>query len=413
MDEVLGVVGGAWLANTTNYSRKIILDSDEHWVLPSDDTTESDELDLKSAPQAGVPGSSSSAPGPSTSPEPSGTRIPEHLMHKNRLQEYAQRSNMPLPIYHTPNEGSAHAPRFRATVLVDGKYYTSQNVFSVRKAAEQDVAKLAYELIVTKIKDEGLPDIFEKTMFFKSILNEFAAKMNLDKVTYHTVQQEGHLFFVSSLVFNGKSYIGDPARSKKEAEQLAARTALLSNLNDSRFGTRLSEVINSKFKFCAAISNVKDSQHTSTASLVASLGHASVSATPVVVNNNESSDKFEVALPEPSSRGLQQDFPMSKQEKCPEESKVSDLSQQAGEPQHLDDRSSLKKRKKNKKKANKKPRMDSLPPVAAFPPSQASPAVAPFPLSQAPPAVAPFPLSQAPPVTSPFIFSQPSCSVMR
>ncbi|KAK4277974.1 hypothetical protein QN277_015886 [Acacia crassicarpa] len=354
-------------------------------------------------PQVSVPGPSSSAPGPSTlaqltSAEPSG--IPEHLMHKNRLQEYAQRSNMPLPIYHTPNEGSGHAPRFRSTVLVDGKYYTSQNVFCVRKAAEQDVAKLAYEQIVTKIKNEGLPDIFEKTMFFKSILNEFAAKMNLDKVTYHTVQQEGHLFFVASLVFNGKSYIGDPARSKKEAEQLAARTAILSNLSDSRFGTRLSEVINSKFKFCAAINIVKDSQHTSTVSMAHS-GHVSGSATPVAVNNNESSNKFEVALPEPSSRGLQQEFQMSKQEKCPEESRVSDLSQQVGEPQHLDDGSSLKKRKKNKRKANKKARVDSLLPVAAFPPSQA------------PPAVTPFPLSQAPPVTLPFIFSQPRCSVMH
>ncbi|KAI9074713.1 hypothetical protein K1719_014320 [Acacia pycnantha] len=143
-------------------------------------------------------------------------------MHKNRLQEYAQRSNMPLPIYQTTNEGSAHAPKFRLTVLVDGKYYSSKSVFSIQKAAEQDVSKLVYEQIVIKIKDEGLLNIFEKTMFFKSILNEFASKMNLDKVTYDTIQKEGHLLFVSSLVFNGKSYIGDPARSKRIAKQLAA-----------------------------------------------------------------------------------------------------------------------------------------------------------------------------------------------
>ncbi|KAI9071524.1 hypothetical protein K1719_046503 [Acacia pycnantha] len=81
--------------------------------------------------------------------------IPEHL-YKNRLQEYAHASGMTLPSYETTNEGSAHAPKFWSTVLVGGNYYTSRNVFSVRKAAEQDAAKLAYEEIVAKIKDEGL-----------------------------------------------------------------------------------------------------------------------------------------------------------------------------------------------------------------------------------------------------------------
>ncbi|XP_028769852.1 double-stranded RNA-binding protein 4-like isoform X2 [Neltuma alba] len=311
---------------------------------------------------APFPAPSSSAPGPSTSAQLTspGPSIPEHLMHKNRLQEYAQRANMPLPVYQTVNEGVAHAPKFRSTVCVDGKCYTSKDVFSVRKAAEQDAAKLAYEQIVSKIKDEGLPDIFEKTMVFKSILNEFAAKMNLDKVTYHTVQQKGNPFFVSSLVFNGKSYTGDPARTKKEAEQLAARTAILSNLTDSRSGIRLSEVIKSKLKFYAAINNVKGSQRASTVSHIANSGCVSVNAASVTVNNNENSNRFEVTLPECSSRGLQQEYWMSKLEKCPEDSKLSNLSQQAGEPQHIDDSSSLKKRKKNKKKANKKSRMDSV-----------------------------------------------------
>lgn len=68
---------------------------------------------------------------------------------------------MQLPIYHTVNEGAMHAPKFRSTVCVGGKYYTSQNVFHVLKAAEQDVAKVAYEKIVSEIKDEELPHMFE------------------------------------------------------------------------------------------------------------------------------------------------------------------------------------------------------------------------------------------------------------
>ena len=87
--------------------------------------------------------------------------LPEHLMHKNRLQEFAQRSNIALPMYQTTNEGSPHAPRFKSTVWVDGMSYTSQITFSQRKAAEQDVARLALESLSKRIKDEGCPLVCE------------------------------------------------------------------------------------------------------------------------------------------------------------------------------------------------------------------------------------------------------------
>ena len=87
--------------------------------------------------------------------------LPELLMHKNRLQEYTQRSAIPLPIYQTFNEGFQHAPKFRSAVLVDGETYKSPNSFSHRKAAEQDVARIALESISKKIKDEGCPLIRE------------------------------------------------------------------------------------------------------------------------------------------------------------------------------------------------------------------------------------------------------------
>ena len=82
-------------------------------------------------------------------------------MHKNRLQEFCQRSSIPLPVYQTFNEGSLHAPRFKSTVLVDGISYVSVDTFSHRKAAEQDVAKYALECISKKLKDEGSPLIRE------------------------------------------------------------------------------------------------------------------------------------------------------------------------------------------------------------------------------------------------------------
>lgn len=73
-------------------------------------------------------------------------------------------------------------------------------------------------------------------MFCKSILNEFAVKMNMEKPTYNTIRHEGQLpIFVSSLSFNGELYTGDPSKNKKEAEQLAARVVILSLLGIGYF----------------------------------------------------------------------------------------------------------------------------------------------------------------------------------
>ncbi|GMP27495.1 hypothetical protein CsSME_00003458 [Camellia sinensis var. sinensis] len=164
-------------------------------------------------------------------PAPSNSNLPELLMYKNRLQEYTQKSSIPLPVYQTINEGVQHEPRFRSTVWVDGASYTSHHVFLHRKAAEQDVARVALDGITQKIKEEGSPLIREDTVFCKSILNEYAVKMHLEKPTYNTIRSEGLLpVFVSSLVFDGVTYTGEAGKNKKEAEQLAARAVILSIL---------------------------------------------------------------------------------------------------------------------------------------------------------------------------------------
>lgn len=200
-------------------------------------------------------------------------------MYKNRLQEFTQRSSIALPVYQTTIEGTLQAPRFRSTVLVDGTSYTSANTFSNRKTAEQDVAKYALECISKKLKDDGCPCIREDTIFCKSILHEFAVKMDLDIPTYTSIQPEGLLpIFVSSLVFNGATYRGDIGRTKKEAEQLAARAAILSLLEDSRYRTFLSEIIKSKAKLYVALNKVKDSS-------ISHLGTTSAGSNTLIQNN--------------------------------------------------------------------------------------------------------------------------------
>jgi len=76
-------------------------------------------------------------------------------MHKNRLQEFAQKCNIALPVYQTNNEGQQHAPRFRSKVWVDGMSYISQSTFSHRKTAEQDAARLAMECLPKRTRDES------------------------------------------------------------------------------------------------------------------------------------------------------------------------------------------------------------------------------------------------------------------
>ncbi|KAI8541938.1 hypothetical protein RHMOL_Rhmol08G0099600 [Rhododendron molle] len=199
--------------------------------------------------------------------------VPEHFLWKNRLQEYAQRSGLPIPIYQTINEGAQRPPMFRSTVFVDGTYITSPNTFSNRKAAEQDVASVALASLTQKIKEEGYPiireslfpfPIIQDTVFCKSILNEYATKMNLEKPTYttrSTIQPKGLLpVFISSLVFNGVNYSGEAGRNKKEAEQLAARAVILSIFGNSESGTAILEIIKSKFRLYAALHKLKASQ---------------------------------------------------------------------------------------------------------------------------------------------------------
>ncbi|GMJ00706.1 hypothetical protein HRI_003739800 [Hibiscus trionum] len=189
---------------------------------------------------------------------PSGPQGP--FMYKNWLQQFAQQSSMQLPVYQIFNEGDVHAPKFKATVLIDGVTYTSESTFSNIKAAEQDVAKHALECISKKIKDEDCSLIHVDTIFCKSILNEFVAKMKLEVPAYTTLRLEGLLpVFVSTLVFNGVTYRGETGRNKKEAEQLAARAAIQSLLADDGYGIVVSKIIKSKAKLYNVSNKVKDS----------------------------------------------------------------------------------------------------------------------------------------------------------
>ncbi|KAL2934513.1 Double-stranded RNA-binding protein 4, partial [Bienertia sinuspersici] len=157
--------------------------------------------------------------------------------------------SIPLPIYYTVNvKGPQHFPQFRSSIEVDGEKYTCLNTFSSKKEVEQDAAKIALKSIFVKIKN----CISTKTtdgVFCNSILNEFAGKMKIEKPKYDTVKIEGLIpAFFSSLVFNGVKYTGPHGVNKKEAEQLAARTVILSIIANLGEGMKLLEIAKSKAK---------------------------------------------------------------------------------------------------------------------------------------------------------------------
>lgn len=61
---------------------------------------------------------------------------------KNLLQEYAQKSKLPIPVYTLTRSGETHAPMFTATVKIDGVLYKG-GLSKNKKEAEVKAAKTA------------------------------------------------------------------------------------------------------------------------------------------------------------------------------------------------------------------------------------------------------------------------------
>ncbi|XP_057974586.1 double-stranded RNA-binding protein 1-like [Malania oleifera] len=150
---------------------------------------------------------------------------------KSRLQEYAQKVGFPTPVYETMKEGPSHEPFFRSTVILNDVRYDSLPGFSNRKAAEQSAAEVALtELAKSGEMNESISLPVHETGLCKNLLQEYAQKMNYAIPTYECQKDEspGRVpLFSCTVEIGGIRYIGAAARTKKEAEIKAARTALL------------------------------------------------------------------------------------------------------------------------------------------------------------------------------------------
>eukprot|EP00257_Ricinus_communis_P023786 XP_015583861.1 double-stranded RNA-binding protein 4 [Ricinus communis] len=112
----------------------------------------------------------------------------------------------------------------------------SRLTFPHRKEGEQHAAKCSLGCIKEKMKDEWHFDFNRDPKICKSVLHEYAVRMNLRTPKYTTIQKEElRPVFISSLLFDGKTYTGEVCASKKEAEQLAAMAVIKTLLGKARF----------------------------------------------------------------------------------------------------------------------------------------------------------------------------------
>uniref|UniRef100_A0A8I7BE79 DRBM domain-containing protein n=2 Tax=Hordeum vulgare subsp. vulgare TaxID=112509 RepID=A0A8I7BE79_HORVV len=195
-------------------------------------TTKPSSLILQSGGAVGMDGAGmATPPEANTSPAPNGggcgwIRVENCYVFKSRLQEYVQKAGLMTPEYQTLKEGPSHAPIFSSTVVINDVKYDSLPGFFSRKAAEQSAAEVALMEIGKSMAlptNATIPAV-QETGLCKNLLQEYAQKMNYAIPSYICNKQSP---YICTVEIGGIQYIGATARTKKEAEIKAARTALL------------------------------------------------------------------------------------------------------------------------------------------------------------------------------------------
>ncbi|KAJ4914964.1 Double-stranded RNA-binding protein 1 [Raphanus sativus] len=157
---------------------------------------------------------------------------------KSRLQEYAQKYKLPTPLYETIKEGPSHKPVFQSTVIVGDVRYDSLPGFFNRKAAEQSAAEVALqELAKSSDLSQCVSLPVHEMGLCKNLLQEYAQKMNYAIPLYQCQRSEtlGRApQFTCTVDLGGIKYTGAAAKTKKEAEISAGRTALIAIQSESK-----------------------------------------------------------------------------------------------------------------------------------------------------------------------------------
>ncbi|KAH7351912.1 hypothetical protein KP509_19G020000 [Ceratopteris richardii] len=149
-------------------------------------------------------------------------------MYKNQLQELAQRSCFNLPSYSCIREGPDHAPRFKATVSFNGEVFESPGYHTTLRQAEHAAAEVALNTLSRRGPTQSLAArILDETGVCKNLLQETAQRTGVSLPVYTTIRSGAkHLpIFTCVVEVGGKSFVGEPAKTKKQAEKNAALAA--------------------------------------------------------------------------------------------------------------------------------------------------------------------------------------------
>lgn len=182
---------------------------------------------------------------------------------KSLLQEYAQKAKLSNPTYNTIKEGPSHEPSFRSTVIVNYVTYDSLPGFFSRRDAEQSAAEVALKALANSgTMGECISQPVHDTGLCKNLLQAYAQKMNFAIPLYVCHKDEkpgmtGH--FSCTVDIGGIKYIGGAAKSKKEAELKAARTALLAIQSDPSVSSMKVNASSSTFTVVPGKKKVSDS----------------------------------------------------------------------------------------------------------------------------------------------------------
>ncbi|KAL9341913.1 hypothetical protein Peur_065238 [Populus x canadensis] len=141
-------------------------------------------------------------------------------LFKSQLQTYAQKRNFALPVYSCERVGPPHSSRFKCMVTVNGQTFESTEYFPTLSKAEHAAAKAALMSL--------LPNgVEEDESGYKNLLQELAQREGCGLPTYSTNKSgEAHVpTFISTVEIEGEIFTGQGAKTKKQAEMSAAKTA--------------------------------------------------------------------------------------------------------------------------------------------------------------------------------------------
>ncbi|XVF42587.1 hypothetical protein PTKIN_Ptkin01aG0375900 [Pterospermum kingtungense] len=144
----------------------------------------------------------------------------QHL-YKNLLQNFAQKRNLGQPVYSCEFEGPPHACRFKCKVTVNEKTYESLEFFPTIKEAEHAAARIA----LSSLSPDSIEE--EDSSLYKNLLQELIQKEGSLLPVYTTIRDgEAHSStFISTVEVKGEVFTGQRAKTKKQAEFLAAKVA--------------------------------------------------------------------------------------------------------------------------------------------------------------------------------------------